>query len=52
MEKKYGESLPHFEALLNMKSGDLEEPVVNSMRELSKPGDLNPKFNNMMQIQS
>ena len=53
MEKKYGESLPHFEVLLNMNSGDLDEPVVNSMRELKQQEqDLNPKFNNMIKIQS
>ena len=53
MEKKYGESLPHFEVLLNMNSGDLDEPVVNSMRDLKQRElDLNPKFNNMIKIQS
>ena len=52
MEKKYGESMPHFEALLNMKSGDLDEPIINSMRELNKRQDLNPKVNNMMKIKS
>ena len=41
MEKKYGESLPSFEVLLNVNSANLLEPIANSMQDLG--GRRSPK---------